>query len=239
MIQIKHIAIFLVCLIFVSRCVYANDMHIFAQANKLYAQKQFAQALALYATIKQKDAATWYNMGNSAYMSADYAQARLFWRRGQRSATSWSLLNDSAHNLKNLDRIQGLEKPESSIVFLRRVVSVVPLSTLQILFLLLWIMLIMAFARVRYVRSLRIPLFACVLAVAMMVTIRYTATSQCVGIVMEKEATVFAGPDENYHALAQIAQARELVLKDVDEHWCKVAHEQGTGWVKREAITIV
>ena len=224
---------------FFSCSLYAGDAQIFAQANRLYTQKHFAQALALYKTIAQKDAATWYNMGNSAFMSADYAQARVYWRRVERNATAWSLLNDVAHNLKNLDRIQGIEKQESSLAFLRRVVSTMPVRTLQFLFLFLWIMLVLAFVRVRCVRNLRIPLCVCIVAVAMMVTIRYTTTSRHVAVVMEKEATLFAGPDENYHVLAQLAQAREITLEDIDEHWCKVAYEQGVGWVKREAITIV
>lgn len=227
------------CGILCARALHADDRALFSHAQKLYHQKQYNEALDAYNSMEKKDAATWFNMGNCAYLLAQYGNARLFWRRAERLGTSWQLLNESAQHLRMLDAQEDTDNPESWIAFMHRVMKLVPVLPLQIGFILLWILLFLALAGIGRFRAMRGIFSLGVMVLAIMVIIRYTATSREQGVVIEKEAILFAGPDDSFHAIATLNNAQEVCINDIKDHWCKVVCERNVGWVKRESIAIV
>lgn len=238
-----HINKFLLCLVFVSVGIaYAiNNQEIFLQANKEYQEKNYEKALTLYSKIKEKGAATWYNMGNCHYELGHEADALICWKRSQKGASA-AIKKDSAYNIDLV--MYGEEKLHEPTGFaklaalLKSVWHTGSLLGLQLLFLLLWAALWIAIRLSKRGKKYKVASF--VLAVLIVplgcnVAFRYVQTRLGMAMV-HTDAKLYAGPNDKYHVVGELSAKDQLTVYTKMDNWYKVAHGKQVGWVSAAAV---
>ena len=56
---------------------------------------------------------------------------------------------------------------------------------------------------------------------------------------MDGNISAFSGPDQNYHVLANLVRADQVIVLQEANGWYKIKHSAGVGWVAAQAIQIV
>jgi len=225
-------------LIFTNLFTHANQES-FLQANALHQEKKYKKALKSYDLIEKKGPATWYNMGNSAFKTGDYPRAILYWRRAQKNS-SYKTIKNSEHNISIAYKKLGYEKDKSTLGFLNKHVSVIPLFVLQILFLFFWIAF---FVSLFYLKKLRKFVLLIVLVInfllATLSITKYRSIIYQRGVVMQKDTNLFVGPDKNYHKITSLGVADEFKVLKKYKKWYKIKYNKFTGWVLADKVEII
>lgn len=214
-----------------------SEEELFLRANKCYEQ-DCEQALALYQSMQHKGQAVWYNMGNCFYRLGDYPQACFCWKKAERGATHREFC-DIARNQSELAHTLGKSVTNNwwypLYWFICSCVSGASLFALQMFFLLCWYLL---FTIGRYSKKMLMVFMVSVLMmIGLGLGVKYKEISDCVAIVV-KPTSVFAGPDTNYHALAQLDAADQVVVQEEKDGWYKIKHPAGMGWIVAEAVLV-
>jgi len=214
------------------------------RAHKLYEQGNVEQALNLYNSIEKKGPATWYNMGNCHYSLKNYMDALVCWKKAERDA-SWSELPSIYHNIdetyKNLHVEHGGGFNASIKRIIQRVLALFSLYGWQLLFLLVWVILLFFAARLARNRKFGIlsVLSVLVLLFGTCLYKKYDLTFMRSGIIMEKNLTVYAGPGDDFHELGSLAKATEISICDEHNDWIKIRDQKLVGWVPLKKVEIV
>lgn len=210
----------------------------FAQANKLYQQKDFQKAYELYQAIATKDQAVWYNMGNCSYHLGNTQDALACWRLAKQYDGA-DTEEDLAYNIAAVEQEIGVQERQR-LVFI--VIQAIPLLVLQLLFLCFWFLLfffIKKCNRGKKYRSLLIAwIFLMCTIFGVSLKVKYEE-QQFKGIVMNPNTQLFAGPNEQYHVLESIPQAQAVEIIETREQWYKVKYKNKVGWIMRNAIAVV
>jgi len=232
--------VFLVSLLYVS-CAHASPIEeTFLKANQEYAAHHYEKALELYNVIDGKGCATWHNMGNCAAHLKKPIDALVYWRRAQRGC-SFSEFDELQ---KNIDGVYGqLGKTQSRGTWSRFVDKVVHRYSLlffQLFFLLVWgLLFLVIWLNRRYKKGILLILipfnFICGAAV---VTKYKTHTCPC-ALVVQDNATLFAGPDSSYQVMGTVGVAEELKIIEQRGAWCKARSQNLAGWVLADTLKIL
>jgi len=222
---------------------HGTTQELFLQANKLYQEHEYQRALELYQTIEHKGPAVWYNMGNAAYNLNQYVDARVFWERAKCGATRAELA-DITYNNEMLDQ-QFEEQPqtidawESMLTSLQAYAASFSMLFLQLLILSLTLIMCIL---LRSALSMRFVIIVCLCIVyvpAMMLTgSKMAARSRCVAVMKDEQASLFTGPDEQFHVIEVVPQGTRLVLEQEHGQWCKARYAAVVGWIKKDTMVI-
>jgi tetratricopeptide (TPR) repeat protein len=229
---------------------------IFEQANSLYKQEKYQDALSNYKRIPERGAIVNYNMGNCAYKLKNYGLALLFWRRAE---SDWGffggseLLNNIKH-LKSLlqQRMYELQTkptdPQKTELFLQKIKSLkiiadfyirsIPLAFFQVVFLLLWaIAFIFIGNMLRRKRKMLVMLLFTLIAIFGLILVsKYAFEIKQHGVVVSTEAKLLSGPGQNYQILSFVPEATEINIEKESDGFYKVKINGQIGWMSQSSI---
>ncbi|TET06545.1 tetratricopeptide repeat protein [Candidatus Dependentiae bacterium] len=214
------------------------------RAHKLYEQQNIDQALELYGSIEKKGSATWYNMGNCYYKLGNYLDALICWRRAERDAT-WYELSVIHHNLDQVYKVLGIQLSNrfktSLYRFAQRYLSFFSLYGWQLIFLLVWVLLLFLVAQL--VRNHNYFILSVLCLITILFTgalyLKYEIDTTRYGIVIENDLIVYAGPDKEFHKLGSFARATEVTICEQQERWLKIQERGLIGWIFLEHVAII
>jgi len=212
------------------------------RAHKLYEQNEFEKARDLYNSIEKKGPATWYNLGNCHYKLENHLDALICWRRAERDAT-WSEFPALYHNMNEVQKKLGIENSFKDYFArsIRRILSLFSLFGWQIVFLLVWTLLLVLLGYLartqRYIvlSGLSLLLVICVSALY----IKYDFVNARSGIVTDKTLVVYAGPDKGFHELGSLCRTNEVAILEENNEWLKIQDNNLVGWIPVSTIAQV
>lgn len=216
----------------------------FLRGNKYYAEKDYDSALKEYHTINKKGPAVLYNMGNCLFYKGDYPQALVYWSRAEVGANSkeyYRIQHNKQLALKKLGKEKEQSWWQSIIAFLQAKLLYLSLLVLQLLFLVCWWIFILAMRRKQIGAKKVVQSMLC-LGIAffgMLLGVHYAQENTHTGIVVKKEAKLFAGPNTSFHILSPVAYAEKARVKDAREGWYKIQYADMIGWVEEDVIQVI
>jgi hypothetical protein len=217
---------------------YASESEeLFLRANREYQEHHYEKALELYTMITEKGSATWHNMGNCACNLKQPLDALVYWRKAQRGCR----LSEFDELQKNIDGMYSqLQKTPTRgpwAQFLDKYIHRFSLLFFQIFFLLVWCLLfVVMWLNHRYKKGLIFILVPLILLSGTgMVTKHRSQTCPC-ALVVQENATLFAGPDTGHRVVGTVEKAHELVVVDRRGDWCKVRTQNLAGWVLADTL---
>ena len=240
----NYIISFFLCLLTVAAVVAGNDEELFLRGNKQYAQKNYDSAFRSYDMMSKKGRAVLYNMGNCCFYQGDHACALVYWSRAESGATpqEYAIIAQNKKHVFGLLGKQAQGSVGSTIIkFLHDVLPYVSLFFLQLFFLMCWYLFIFS-ARKKEMKVKKVILSCMSLLMGIsgaVLSVHYTKQSVDSAIVVKKEAQLFVGPDKGLHALAPIAYANTVTVKEMREGWYKVRYADMIGWVESDVIQII
>lgn len=252
----KKIRIIKLSIIF---CVSLGYLHadqgaaaIFEQANKLYKQGFYQEALYAYNRIQQKNAVINYNIGNCEFKLQNYGKALLYWRRAEREwgfGAGIELLNNICYLKDQLNGLHGKpESAEKSDPFFKKIKSLktvfdfyirsIPLLFFQLVFLILWILIFIFIPNwIRKKRKMLVAgLFTLIAIFGLILVMKYAFEIKQHGVVVSKQAKLLSGPGQNYQVLTVIPEATELNIEKESDGYYKIKLNGQIGWVERASV---
>ncbi len=222
-----------------------TDQERFLQANKLYEQGNFDEAIDLYNGINPKGCATWYNLGNAHYRIGKYAKALVCWERSRNNATHSQLLAVEKNMQRARENLSVIEVPEHTILnMVAMFLRTIPLIYLYMFTALLIVVLGLICNKVMSTLwcmcyKIIISIVLCVtMSVSIFVT-SYYAYGQKVAYVMQDAMPIYAGPDARYHLVVHGKNGDKVIVLAEQNGWFKIKHNTIIGWVELNTIEII
>lgn len=239
----NFIILFFMCVI-AQVIIAGTDEELFLRGNKYYEQKNYDNAFRSYDMMAKKGRTVLYNMGNACFYKDDYAQALVYWSRAQIGATpqEYNLIaRNKEHVYALIGKSTELSLKLKIINFFNDIMPYISLLLLQLFFLVCWY----AFLFSAYKQQKRIKNFImvslCLFMICSGALLGLQYAHQCVknGIVVKKEAQLFAAPDKNFHELCPLVYAHDVVIKETRQGWYKIQYADMIGWVEADVIQII
>ena len=226
-------------LFFVSMpCFASKYQEAFLKANNLYQQKSYKQAFDLYQSIRNKGPATWFNMGNCAYNMGDYIDAIIYFEKAKKN-TSLARRKDIDFNLAIVYDRLGIAKEKTNQTYLYDIFNMFSLFLLQMFFLFFWFVFFISFV---FIKRLRLLVLSSALFFSFLFSLvlffKYRSINYPLAIV-KSSASMFTGPNQKYHQIAEISAADKVVVQKIDKNWYKIKSNGVNGWVSAENIEII
>lgn len=224
-----------------------NAQETFLQANKYYKENEMVKALDLYESIAHKGHAVWFNMGNAHFELGNYVLAMLYWQKSKVGASAKQLILIDSYIAQARSR-QHLLVPESSLKDrlydgIARSMNDVPLLFIQWCALAAWYIffaMFFIFFR-RYfsipVRNVMTVFFLGIILVPIAIKSREHTLVRA--LVVQPDVALHAGPNNNYHVLARLGLADDIILEHNAGDWCKVCKGNLDGWIPAKSISTI
>lgn len=221
-----------------------NDEEFFLRGNNYYEQKDYENALISYDMMSKKGRAVFYNMGNVYFHKGNYAQALVYWFRAEVGATpqEYNLIaRNKEHVFTLLDKQRDVSLKQRLFSFLNDALPYVYLSFLQLFFLICWYVFLFSVSKKQ--TKIKKTILGC-LCVFMAISgavlrIHYTNQHIQIGIVIKKEAKLFAAPNKDFHVLCPVAYAHNVTVKEMREGWYKIRYADMIGWIEADVVQII
>jgi len=243
----------LLLLLFTNLSAMGDNKLIFEQANNLYRECKYEQAMELYSKIQDKNAVVNYNLGNCEYKLNKLGLAHLYWRRAEKN---WGIFNrtELLNNLSLLkEKLNEQEnvadgkdaKSENVLKSLRNIklqitsfIRATPLFSLQIVFLSLWLFLVISMRNLfrRRKKLLIGTLFTFIAIFGLMLISKYNFEYRRSGIVITSDAKLLSGPGENYQVLGFVTQAKEVTIQKKSSDFYKIKINGQIGWISQASV---
>lgn len=233
-----------VCLISMVSVIHGvNYQELFLRANKHYKEHDYKKALEIYSSMPDKSSAVWYNSGNCLYHLGKYIDALVAFKRAQHGATHVQR-KAIEYNIEQTRKALGVvDTPASYAQRLYEYFSykVVPISLLwlQLLFLFFFYGLVVCvyFIRASKKYSIGVVLFGLLtLMSSALLAIKYNDIWYAHGIVVQKQGSIFVGPDKKYDASGAVTLADELSILEKRAEWYKIKKGKLLGWIPAEFV---
>ena len=217
---------------------------LFLEANQLYEQGQYQEALERYAKIKNKGSAVYYNMGNTLYYLGQYTKALVAYHRAQRDASVAQLVALD-HNIQVMHEKLGRAREASVLESMARQVKRVPFLFLQFLLVMSWCLFLYFFwqwyERKQFIMLLSVAVLIIVLLG--MVQLKYTARSQVHAVVMTQDA-LRVGPNEQFHVRGMVQEGNHVHIVSEQKMnngalWYRVQQAGHCGWLPAERVEVI
>ncbi len=235
-----NVRLFLLTLFTVSLLSAVDQSNLFERANDFYREHKYEHAMSDYQSIKQKDGAVWYNMGNTAYRQEDFLNAYIYWLRAQKYG-DMHIFKGATYNLEHLAVVQGKEAlsliDRISLFFLS-LTKRLSLFTWQLFFLIAWCFLLWIWLHYHNHKFKRLFMSVLLGAISFMIfpiIVGYNA-HKTYGVVLN-EAKVYNGPNSSFYQLGSLSQGSLIRIAQSNKRWHKVAYGDKIGWVERVGVT--
>jgi tetratricopeptide (TPR) repeat protein len=219
---------------------------LFQQANNLYKEGNYEQALNAYKNIQNKSNLVHYNIGNCHYKLQQQGKALAAWRRAEHN-WGWS---EREELTKNIALVKSqLHREEESISKFRlaaqslynRIKSFIratPLLWIQLLVLIIWLFLFiyLAYLRKKRKKVMISCLFFLLATAAGLLAFKYSQQLLKKGIIITQQIPVRSGPGETYQQLTTLYEGKEVrIRKQVDDHY-KISFPGSIGWIPTSSL---
>ena len=221
----------------------------FEQANQLYLQAKYPDAVAQYEKIMQsgfESGELYFNLGNAYYKSGNIQKAILNYERARQLLPRDEdvQFNLQLANLQVVDKIDAVPR-----LFVYRwvdsMLALFSLSTMGWIVYSFFILTLAAFAFFLYARTYtqkRLSMFAgLVFSTALILTMigygvqSYKETNTEFAIVMSDVANIKAAPDSKGNDLFVLHKGLRVQVLDSVNHWRKIRLADGkVGWIPEE-----
>ena len=225
----------------------------FIQANKLYQDGQFEEAIETYESIiinGYESGALYFNLANAYYKSGNISESRinyersLLWLEGDEDVKQ----NLDLLKLRLVDQIEPTPKFFIN-VWWDEVVKFFNMDILgYIVLVLLWILLLNAASFLHYRKRGRqkfggvfvISLIICLIAVSIWTTKIYQFETVDYGVILSSTVTIYSGPADNSTELFVIHEGTKVKIERSASDWFEIRLEDGkTGWLAQNVLEII
>ena len=218
----------------------------FDQANRLYEQGKYSEAIARYETLLSSgrvSPALFYNLGNACFKNGQLGHAIYNYRRAAELAPRDP---DIQANLRFArDRVNGTASVQPAAW--HRLATYFRVNELSIAAaLLLWVVLLLCTV-VRVKPALRTPLRIYITASSALLAVNLLwlvaavlAKNASSAIVPVHQLTVHLGPLRESQAAFSVSDGTELRVENRREGWLQVSDRAGrTGWVEQKQVLVL
>lgn len=223
-----------------------QDNDRFARANDAFLQEKYQEAYKLYQEISRPTPRVYFNMGSCAIKLNKMGTALWHLRQAQER---WGFFDYDELSFR-LDEVYTKlssnqpNKKKSAPHVLRhcmRIINAIPLITLQLLFLVCWTLLFVFAKRLlkQKRRTLLILLFISLLVSVGLLLFRQIRSMRLHAIVVEQNATLYAGPSTTYQQVGVLLEGREVFVDKQRQDFCKVRTKGQFGWAARSALGFI
>lgn len=224
------------------------------EANQLYQDKQYEEAIVKYNSILESDfesAALYYNLGNSYYRSAQFGFAILNYERGLKLDPSNEdlLYNLSIVNARAVDKIK--EVPKIFIVeWWEFLISAFPTTMWQIVVLIFYLLLLGSITLYFVTKSgttQRLTIFTSLIGLSGVIFFsiilfahaqRETSTEY--GVLTTDTISAKQSPNETSNDLFVIHEGLKVAVHEEFGEWYKIKLSDGkVGWLPKISLEII
>lgn len=231
-----------------------HNQYLFDQANKLYQQENYLQAIEKYLEIQNNGYESWqlyYNLGNSYYKTRQFGRTILNFERALKLDPK---NEDIQFNLElaNLSVVDKIITPPQFITtkLFNDVKKVWGLRTLTFLtigfyYILTTIVIIKIVTRRRTVQRIvniiLVPAIILFLAFASIFVIRIQESNTSrYAIVLADKIDVLSSPGAQSTELFSLHEGLKLKVEEIREEWAKIRLADGkVGWVRKYQFEII
>jgi len=231
-----------------------HNQYLFDQANQLYQQEKYQEAISRYQEILQNGYESWqlyYNLGNAYYKTGQIGRAILNYERARKLNPK---NEDVQFNLQiaNLSVVDKIVMPPQLfittwIATVKHLWGIETLTFLMIGFYLLVMILVVVKILTRKVRLHRLLNIVLVPAIILLVffttifairvheqnTLRYA-------IVLVNKVDVLSSPEESGTELFSLHEGVKFKVEEQRGEWAKIRLADGkVGWVKKDVFEII
>ena len=250
----RYFSIILFLILSIRPIVAADIDTLINQANQLYQNKQYDEAIEKYQTVLEQDyssAAIYYNLGNSYYRSAKIGYAILNYERGLKLEPDNEDLqyNLSIVKARTIDRIK--EVPQIFIVdWWVTFITAFSATTWQILVIIFYLLLLVSIA-VFFVSKQgnlqKLSIYSAIVGLlgAIFFTIILFAnisreTSKDFAILTANTVAAKQSPNESSNDLFVIHEGLKAAVTDQFGDWVEIKLYDGkVGWLPKDALEII
>lgn len=219
----------------------------FTNANQLYEEGKFAEALTVYKSIEAQ-VAHWklfYNMGNCYYKTGDYVKAKIYYLRAERLKPFDTSIqkNIDIVNKRFSDKIEP-ETPDFISRTVQRIETLISLNMVSaalivsIIVLNLFIFLLLKNGQTRF--RLYGVSFSLVITLLMAGYHIYRTGKQTLrntAVIVKADTELRSGPGENNTILFKVNPGLKVKIIEKSRNWAQIsASSQIAGWIEKESI---
>lgn len=205
------------------------------KASKLFAQKEYQQALDLYASLEPQGAITYYNQGVVLYHLKEYARALAFFRKAHFYADA-ALQKKIAFNVAKTQEKLGVPVDPWWYSWLLLVQSYCSLFLFQLIFLISSYLFYFSISQHTIFEKMRVPALVLFLLSGSVVGAKYWVLKQHSAVVITQNGKLFAGPNNEFHEVADLKYGQEVKVVDQEESWYKMLYPHGKGWIQKSNV---
>ncbi len=218
---------------------YVNNEEVFLNANKLYHEQQFQEALQLYDSLPQQSWAIYYNKACCFFHLGNYVEALIYWQRA---------LKNGGHSQKAFIDCYCLSASEKLNVHnsvigwqdsLQCATKKIPLFFWQLLFLMM--LYVLSFLYLFY-PGLSVWKFFSVLSIAvlllsLLIFKHYYSHKQRV-VILEPSA-LYAGMDTSFSKVIEVPKGLMISACSSHKDWVKVNYQGKVGWINLSMVEFI
>lgn len=213
---------------FINNLIAKNEEETFLMANDLYVNKKYKEALDLYLSIDKKGPIIFYNIGNCEFRLNNNINALIYWNKAKENS-NFGLLSSINNNIDIVNEKLGIGK-EALKDRIVDFVNIFSLFSLQIYFIIFWLLLFAMFVFLKKFRLFFLTLnITIVFVFGTLVFIKY-GCKLYPKVIAKSKVEIFSGENENYHKLLEVQAGNKLLLKKIKDNWYKVKYKGVTGW---------
>ncbi len=229
---------FFKALFFLSAAVHADQtQETFLKAGAYYQEGRVAHALELYKKIEAPYPSIFYNCGLCHYALEQYSGALVAFRKAQRLGNREVCKKASSAVVLTQKKL-GITNDSSFFETAVTMHALIPGDWVRFLFLLvLALFSLMVWLGRETTRLLVVGIFL-LLITGTACGYDYWFAKQHYGIVISKMACVYAGPDKQFHKVADLPMGQQLKVVEQDHSWYKVYFPVGKGWIEQADIGV-
>ena len=231
-----------------------HNIHLYAQANKLYEQEKFSEAISIYENIIDNGYESWeiyYNLGNSYYKDRQLGKAILNYERANalNSENEDIIFNLELANLMVADKINT---PPDFLFFkifsnIKNLFSLNVLTYIVIISYLLFSLLLIFYIlnKKRIVQKLSIvilvPIIIILVAFTSILGVRiYEHNTLNFGIIIAEKINVMGSPGENGTEIFSLHEGVKVQVQKHNHNWLQIRLIDGkVGWIKKDILEII
>jgi tetratricopeptide (TPR) repeat protein len=231
-----------------------HNQYLFDQANKLYQQEQYQEAIKHYLEIINNGCESWqlyYNLGSAYYKTGEFGRAILNYERALKlnPKNEDILFNLQIANLSVVDKITTPPQFFISkwLLDLKSLWGIQTLSFMALGFYLITVLLIILKIFVRKRRAQRLlnvllmPILILLIIVTFILIVRINENNTIkYAIVLVDKVDVLSSPEEQGTELFSLHEGVKFRVDELQGEWAKIRLADGkVGWVKREIFEVI
>lgn len=209
----------------------------FLKAGAYYEKGKVTEALELYKKISLPYPSVLYNSGLCYYALGQYAQALVAFKKAERLGTR-QLFNKASQAIALTQKKLGVPEDPSFFNISWLIHTFLPGDGVRFLFLLVLALFSLIVALGRSTVRLTVAAITFLLMTGTCCAYDYWFSCQRYGIVLSKDAFVYAGPDKQFHKVSEIRVGQQVKVVEHQQSWYKVYFLGGQGWVQETDLGV-